>query len=272
MKHLLATILLAVLPTASISDARIACAEAWADIATVVGGSGAEAVTVGANGWCDVDLAHTTFVDTQIEKAAFRVDQMQSAPDDSRTIEFDLEGVDTPFGTFDGTVALSMHADTGFVRLHALRFLGQDGRGVRATAQAELDGVLVFPVQHQSQNAADAQFADIDIIVTPAALADTGIDFAQIDRASFDRALRDVSDMQISGKARRAFLRFVGAMPNAQGTLSIAVQMADDARMIDVVRPFAALGRAPSDADIAYAFDRALDGIQIDLAWKPGRM
>ncbi len=272
MKRPLAACVLATLATQGITDAQSDCVAAWADVAAPLGGTGGEQVLAAANGWCEVDLFKPGFVAAQIEGAAFRVDQLPNAFAGNRTLELDLEGVKTLIGTFDGTAALSIHNGTGIVQMQSLRFIGDDGRGLRATALVDLDGAFIFPEQHQSQGDPVAQFINLDVIVTPAALTDARIDFSDVTRAAVSSALQDVSNTQISGQARREFLRFVGAVPNARGTLSVAVQFSENAKVLGMIAPFLSLDRAPDDTQISHAFASAMDGVRVDVTWKPGRM
>jgi hypothetical protein len=111
-----------------------------------------------------------------------------------------------------------------------------------------------------------------NLIVTPDALGDLRIDFSDVTRASVDTALRGVSPAQVSGKTKREFLRFVGAVPNAQGTLRATVEAGKGRTVLSIVAPLIALGNAASDDAIARAFEAALDDATLTVTWNPGRM
>lgn len=273
MRHLLAALLLAALPVSVMGEEDAACAAAWAPIEQAVfGGAGAANVTAGENGWCDVDLTRWSGADVRFGSTAFRTDRFAQAAQGHRSLEVVLEGVETPFGTFDGRIAASVNPQTGIAQVHTAQFAGGDGRGIRANARIGLATFWQVAQDQPIEPLVDAQFITIDFIVTPAALAQTRIDFAEVTRAAVDDALRDVGETQISAKTRREFLRFVGAAPNAQGTLRVAIQLSDDVSPFDLVGPFAMLGTTPSEADIARAFDASTRGVRLDVTWKPGRM
>lgn len=260
MRRLCAIAFAAWLPGQAISDT---CAQDWGDITQTdsFGLSKAAALEAGEDGWCQVAIAEQLGTWGRIEALAFRI----AEAGELRAIEMTLNGLQTPLGSFEGTAALSLETATGVLLLQDLQLSGEDDRGLRITATA---GVPIFDLSAQTP----ARAVRIDFYITQAALADTGIAFSQLSRAAVDSALRDVSDRQISGKTRREFLRFVGAMPNARGTLSVTIDLLNDARIADVVTPYLTLGRSPSDDEIARVFDIAFDDIRLDLAWKPGRM
>ncbi len=273
MRHLLAALLLAVLPVSAMGEEDAACAAAWAPIGEAAfSGARAANVTAGANGWCDVDLTRWSGADVRFGSTAFRTDRLAQAPQGHRSLEVVFEGVETPFGTFDGRIAASVSPQTGIAQVHTAQFASHDGRGIRSNARIDLADFWQEAQDQPVEPLADAQFITIDFIVTPAALAQTRIDFTEVTRAAVDSALRDVGETRISAKTRREFLRFVGAAPNAQGTLRVAIQLSDDVSPFDLVGPFATLGTTPSDDDIARAFDASTRGVSLVVTWKPGRM
>jgi len=271
MKRLLAASVFAFLPLdAAGQDAQYCMAE-WEVIADLAGAIG-DGATAGEDGWCEIATTKTAIFGATLGEAAFRFDQNEEALPNSRSVEVQIADLQTRFGTYEGIFALSHQTQAGAVQLHQLRLRGDDERGLRGTAAASLPAF---------QNEAEAQYAltdltvsrvNVDVFVTPALLDALQIDFSQVTRRAVDSALRDVSEAQVSGKSRREFLRFVGAVPNARGTLSVAVEISGDISLFERIAPFVALARAPSDDDITGAFDAAFDGVSIDLIWKPGRM
>lgn len=271
MKRFLAASLLAVLPLQAFSQAAPDCAAEWESVAALTGAFG-DGATAGEDGWCEVAITKTAIFGATLGKAAFRFDQSEDAMPNSRSVEVQIADLQTGIGTYEGIFALSHQTQAGAMQLHQFRLRGGDGRGLRATAFASLPALQSNARAQNALTDLTVNRANVDVFVTPALLGALQIRFSQITRRAVDSALRDVSEGQVSGKSRREFLRFMGAAPNARGTLSVAVEMSGDKRLFERIAPFAALARAPSDDDITEAFSAAFDGVSIDLAWKPGRM
>ena len=231
-----------------------------------------EIAQVPSDGWCEVTSAVVMGVDFRFEDASFRVDRVTDAPRGSRSLEVKLTALQTDFGVFDVEVSLSHDADTHVLELHSLRSRAPDGRGLQMTAMLSLDAEMdaksiqaVLP--HLALNDLSAK-----VFVTPDLLAALDLNFEDISRAAVDSALRNVSQTQVSSKSRRAFLGFVGAAPNAWGTLEIDLEAPSGVGVLQLVGPFLNLGNAPSDGAIMGAFDVALSGVMLGVNWKPGRM
>ncbi|MEJ8559985.1 hypothetical protein QTO30_01125 [Yoonia sp. GPGPB17] len=258
MKRLFMATVVAILPIQAMSDDAANCVDTWAEISEFTGALGPaiseDGIVTGHDGWCQIVARDVTALGTRLEEGVFRLGQLPDDTADTRSIEVALTGLQTPLGLFEGTAALSVEIETDRLRLHQLRLFADDGRGIRATADMA------------------ANKMNVDIVVTLTALATAGIDFSEVSRVAVDNALRDVNEMQVSGKTRREFLRFVGAAPNAQGTLSVSIQLSDGTRIAQIAAPFFALGMSPSDDAIARAFDAALTDVRVDIVWKPGRM
>ena len=271
MKRFLAASFFAFLPLQALGQDAPDCAAEWESVAALAGAFGDGAVA-GEDGWCELATTKTAILDATLGKAAFRFDQSEEALPNGRSIEVRIADLQTQFGTYEGIFALNHQTQTGAVQLHQFRLRGGDRRGLRATAFASLPALKSNARAQNALTDLTVNRANVDVFVTPALLGALQIRFSQITRRAVDSALRDVSEGQVSGKSRREFLRFMGAAPNARGTLSVAVEMSGDASLFERIAPFVALARAPSDDDITSAFDAAFDGVSIDLAWKPGRM
>ncbi len=256
----------------AISQNTSECQAHWAEITEAVGPLGqvipVTGITAGKNGWCEIAVDNLASLGMSLDEAQFRLDQMPEPVAGGRAIEVALSGLRTPVGTFDGTAALGLDVENGAVRLQQLELHAPDGRGLRATADlriAALTGIGGSPETETNR-------VSVDLVVTPEFTAATSIDFSEVTRTAVDNALRGISDAQISAKSQREFLRFIGAALNARGTLSVAGEGAGDVTIFQILRPFLALGRNPSDAAISAAFNMALEGVTLDLTWKPGRM
>jgi hypothetical protein len=271
MKRLLSVLILALLPMRVIGDQTTDCQTMWAEVSAVFGTFSQviseTSITSDQNGWCKIPTGNLAILGSRLGEANFRVDEVSQFALNERGVEVELSGLQTPVGMFDGVGAVSLNAESGSVVLKELQLIGEDGRGVRVTADLALSAFM----QDVSSNV-EAQTVTLDLVVTPDFLSATGIDFSEVTRTVVDRALRDVSFTQVSGKSRRAFLGFVGAAPNARGTLRISGEGAGDVTIFQILRPFFSLNRDPSDAAITAAFDAAFEDIRVDLAWNPGRM
>jgi len=272
MRNLFLATSLAIAPMTAFSDDITDCPADWAEITEVVGAIGSvvpdTSVTASADGWCEIATGNLAALGSSLDGAKFRLDQFPQSLAGARSIEIELSGMQTPVGSFDGNFALSLQIESGAVRLHQLRLFAPDGRGLRATADVSVAALTGLGTAPDAQSGV----VNIDLMVTPNFLTATQINFAEVTRSAVDRALRDVRDAQVSGKSRREFLRFLGAAPNARGTLNIAGEGTGDVTIFQIVRPFLSLSRDPLDAEITSAFDAALEGVSLDLTWKPGRM
>lgn len=271
MKPFWVALFCATMPLTALAEDALNCQQAWADFSEVSGLTG-DGATTGDAEWCEVATATMPALEITLRQFAFRLGMHQDALPDSRSVDVRFEHLQTPFGIFEGALSLSHQTQSGMLHLHQFTLLGEDGRGMRAQAYVSLpvgQGNVVAP-----PNIGDmaVRSLNVDIIVTPDLLDALQIDATDVTRGAVDSALRDVPDAQVSGKSRRAFMRFVDAIPTARGTLSIEIDAANGRTLMESAGPFLALEHAPSEEEITRAFALALEGVSVDLAWKPGRM
>lgn len=276
MKRLIAASILALCPLQALGNEAADCDAAWQDIVIFAGALGAgisEArVTAEADGWCAVSVTTDWAVNFGVIDAAFRVDRFGQALPDARSFEVVITDLQTEFGSFEVAASLSHQAVTETLRLHAFSARADDGRGLRATANTSLGGLASRADALAVLSELAIKTTSVEMFVTPALLQDAGVDFSELTRVAINDALRDVDESQVSRRARSEFLRFVGATPNARGTLGITLDTPMGANLLQLATPFLALGRTPDDAAIAKALSTALTDAELDLAWKPGRM
>ncbi len=270
MKRLVAASLFALLPLPVLADTD--CTSLWADVRTFAASFGAAdmigQVTAGEDGWCNFATSDATSFQRARAEGRFRFADLEN----TRSFEVMFSGQETPLGPVEGRIEASQDIQTGAVQVHAFHVQGADGRGLRMNGQLR---AAPFEDLAQAQEAfGDVTFTALsfDFIVTPDALGDLRIDFSDVTRTSVDAALRGVSAAQVSGQTKREFLRFVGAVPNARGTLRVTIAADEGRPILAFSAPFFALGNAPSDDAIARAFEAALDDTTLTVTWNPGRM
>ncbi|WP_342071704.1 hypothetical protein [Yoonia algicola] len=270
MKRLVAASLFALMPMPALSDTD--CASLWVEVRSLAASFGAAdrigQITSAEDGWCNFATADATLSQRASVAGRFQIAEL----DNTRSVELEFSGQDTPLGPLEGRMEISQDTLTGAVQVHVFDVQGADGRGLRMNGQ--LHGAAFEDAAQAQEALADVAFTALsfDFIVTPDALGDLRIDFSDVTRASVDMALREVTAPQVSGQTKREFLRFVGAAPNAQGTLRATVEAAERRTVLSLVAPFFALGNAPSDDAIARAFEAALDSATLTVTWNPGRM
>ncbi|KQB95349.1 hypothetical protein AL073_15930 [Loktanella sp. 1ANDIMAR09] len=270
MRRLLAASLFALLPLPALADTD--CARAWAEIRTFAASFGVTnltgSVTSGAEGWCRFTDSNATSFRPANAEGRLRF----SAREDTRSVEMLFSEGDTPLGPLDGRFAATQDIQTGSVQVNDLQIQGGDGRGLRMSGQLR---ATPFADAAQAQEALAAMTfttLSFDFIVTPDVLADLQIDFSDVTRSAVDTALRGVGEAQVNSRTKREFLRFIGAAPNARGTLRVTMDASEARPIAALVAPFLALGHAPSEATLAKAFAAALEDTTLAVIWNPGRM
>lgn len=269
MRGLIAVVAVALCPLQAVADDTAACDDTWEDIVTFAGALGEEiaeaSVVNGDDGWCDVSAT----LDVSNIEASFRIDQFAQAPQNARSIEVMLQDLDGPVGVFDVTAALSYQPTSRAFRLHQLTARADDGRGLLARANMVLDGFVSGTDFQAALSGVTAQDASVAFFVTPGLLQDADIDLTDLTRVAVNDALSKVSEQQVSRRARSEFLRFVGAVPNARGTLAMTVDMPGGRSVLQIAGLFAGLS---GNTDLSDVIAAALMDTTLDLTWKPGRM
>jgi hypothetical protein len=222
--------------------------------------------------WCHVSAALILGNDVRFEEASFRIDQLATASPESRSLEIRLTGLQSEIGPLDVKAAISHDAETGVLELHELSARGPDGRGLSATALLAFEGILDAKAIQAALPDLGLSNLDAKVFVTPEMLSALDINFRSLTRTAMNNALKDVSETQLNSKSRRAFLGFVGAAPNAWGTLDIGLLAPSSVGTLQLASPFLTLGHTPEAAAITQALDVALTDIVLDVSWKPGRM
>ncbi len=228
--------------------------------------------TAVAEGWCRVTATDGALRGGVFAQARFRLDRLDAVQPGSRSLEIDLDGVQTVFGRFDVTAALSHAPDSGLLTVHSALARGTDGRGLQALGRLDMPAFKTVP---DAQNAvAELRLITLSVqaMITPDLLQDAGADFSDVTRVAVDDALEGVSLSQVSTKTRNEFLRFAGAAPNARGTLDVGLDAPDSLGVLQLVMPFVTLGNRPDAQALAQALAVSLTGVVLDVAWKPGRM
>ncbi|HEV8034732.1 hypothetical protein [Yoonia sp.] len=270
MKRLIAASLFAFLPLPALGDTD--CAKAWTEIRAFAASFGVTdltgSVTSGAEGWCRFATSDETLFQRANAEGKFRF----AVSEDARSGEVVFSRQETPLGPIDGRLAVTQDIRTGSVQLDELHVQGEDGRALRMRGQLH---AATFENVTQAQEAlAEMTFTTVslDFTVTPDALADLRIDLSDVTRSSVDTALRGVGEAQVSGRTKREFLRFVGAVPNARGTLRVTMDAHEARPVAALIAPFFALGHAPGEAALTKAFAAGLDDTTLTVIWNPGRM
>jgi hypothetical protein len=270
VKRLLAASLFALLPLPALADTD--CASAWAEIRTFATSFGVAnltgSVTSSADGWCRFAGSETTSFRPANAEGRVRFSERE----DTRSVEMLFSERDTPLGPLDGRFVATQDIQTGSVQVHEFQMQSADGLGLRMSGQLR---ATPFADAAQAQEALAAMTfttLSFDFIVTPDALADLQIDLSEVTRGAVDTALRGVGEAQVNSRTKREFLRFIGAAPNARGTLRVTMEASEARPIVALVAPFLALGHAPSEAALAKAFAAALDDTTLEVIWNPGRM
>lgn len=277
MKYVVIVAFLAIMPAQLMGQSGTdSCAEIAAMVQDISGLGLIEVVEPDAeaasDGWCQISKALILGNDFRFEQALVRFDQLATTAPENRSLEVTLTSLQTEIGDLDIEASLSHDARSGELVLHDLLARGPDGRGLQVTAEFALDAAMDAKALQVALPDLALVALSAKLFVTPALLDALDIHFQDVTRAAVGSALKDVSEAQVSSKSRRAFLGFVGAAPNAWGTLEIDIATASSVGILQLVGPFFNLGDAPEMDAIARGLDVALTDVMLDVAWKPGRM
>lgn len=251
------------LPTTSVADdVSLDCdvmRDTFVELVEVFGATPQISEVTVRNGWC---MANTVWAgEVALSDAKWR------GFTDGSSIKFgvDIGALGIADQVFAATANAQFDLESSELVLKEFSVRAEEGHGLSATGSFTLG-----PSDQIGRRIAEATLGQLSAqaFVNRAATAGLGIDVDDIQSSIASNALSGVDFGQVNRQSQREVLRFVGALPDVHGRLDVDIETSQAIEITQLILPFIQV----SEDDVPQALSRALDGVQVDLRWNPGRM